>query len=100
MKLSERLEETLAGIEELTSPEDRVATERLIVEGMTKCFEEGRLYERRIASKEGREAVELRRILAAWFEPGPAPRLHRRAQQKVRHLMPVLAQRIERAANR
>lgn len=101
MKLSERLEETLAGIEELTSMEDRVATERLIVEGMTKCFEEGRQYERRIASEQVRQRdMELRRILSAWFEPGPAPRLHRRAQQKVRHLMPVLVQRIERAANR
>lgn len=101
MKLSERLEETLAGIEELTSPEDRVATERLIVEGMTKCFEEGRLYERRIQGERiSRLEADLRRILAAWFEPGPAPRVHRRAQQRVRQLMPVLASRIERAADR
>ena len=101
MKLSERLEETLAGIEELTSTEDRVATERLVVEAMTKCFEEGRQYERRIASEHvSRREMDLRRILAAWFEPGPAPHLHRSAQRKVRRLMPVLVQRIERVADR
>lgn len=101
MKLSERLEETLAGIEELTSAEDRVATERLIVEGMTKCFEEGRVYERRIQGERiSRLEKDLRRILVAWFEPGPVPSVHRRAQRKVRQLMPVLVRRIERVADR
>jgi len=46
-----------------------------------------------------REA-HLDRILSAWEVEGPMPRIHRRAQREVRHLMPVLVRGIEHAIRR
>lgn len=39
-------------------------------------------------------------ILDAWAVEGPMPNVHRRAQREVRHLMPVLARKIEHALRR
>lgn len=44
------------------------------------------------------EQLDLQAIVAAWTVPGPAPDVHRRAQEKVRRQMPVLARALDRAA--
>lgn len=63
--------------------------------------EEERLEYRRRAAEHGEEVERrLRRILAAWTDEGPMPRIHRRAQREVRHLMPVLVRRIEHELRR
>lgn len=42
--------------------------------------------------------ARLMRARRAWTEPGPHPRFHARAQQRVRELMPELAEALDYAA--
>lgn len=86
----------VGGSEELAAQNAEWA-ERIISEAISEGYSTG---ERRGRAERVEEMSVLSGVLHAWMDTGPLPGVHRRAQRKVRHLMPVLAQRLDRAAHR
>lgn len=70
----------------------RDVAEEAVANALTEAYQRGIAK----AREEGR--IRRRRIVQAWLDRGPNPRHHRRSQDKVRRLMPKLAEALDEEA--